>query len=286
MCKDGIYQKYIFRGRELLEVEINSYDINVKIDTNKPVMFIIHGWMDNFMSRWVQDTVDDASNLLDVNVCAVDWANLAHYNYSESVDNTLIVSDQTTKFIKILNQLNVPSKSITLVGHDLGAHICGQIGQNLNGEIGQIYGLEPAGALITTPPGRPLSFRLDKTDAEYVQFLLTAKGSASVSVGEGHENFYVNGGAAPQPNCGSITNNTGDAESVIVLLCSHFHAYNIFRLSMNSLLVYPARLCLSWADYIAGRCFLNRMTRAGIYSTKQGGDFYLKTSALAPFIMF
>ncbi|KAL1379329.1 hypothetical protein pipiens_003814 [Culex pipiens pipiens] len=272
--------------RELRLVQTDSYDIKVKLDTNKPVMFIIHGWMDNYTSHWVHDTVNDALSFLDVNVCAVDWANLAHYEYSATVDHTPVVSDQATKFIKIMIELGMKPNSITLVGHGMGAQICGQIGHNCNGEVGQIYGLDPAGPLFTTPSGGSLAFRLDKSDAKYVQFIITAKGTAGVTVGEGDENFYVNGGSSPQPNCGSITINTGDAEFAKIVLCSHYHAYTLFRLSMNPLLVYPARLCSSWADYNAGRCIFNRMSRTGIYSVKLGGDYYLRTTALAPFILF
>lgn len=272
------------KHRDLQLTQADNYDIKVKIDTTKPVMFIIHGWVESFMSQWVRDMVRDTLTYLDVNVVVVDW--VAYYEYSVSVSQTTYVSDQTTKFIQILFELYVLPKSVTLVGHGLGAHICGQVGHKCNGRVGQIFGLNPSGPLFTTPSGGSLSFRLDKSDAEYVQFIITAKGTMGVSEGEGHENYYVNGGAAPQPNCGSLSSSTGDIEFAEAVICSHIHACTLFRLSMNPLLVYPARLCPSWEDFNSGLCLLNRITRLGIHTIKQGGDFQLKTTATLPFIMF
>lgn len=266
------------KSPQLLQTTLDSTDIKAKVNIDGAVMFIIHGWTDNYSNHWVKDTVRDALTFFDVTVCAVDWGNLAHYEYSASVNHTTIVSEYTTKFIQVLIDLNVAPVSINLVGHGLGAQISGQIGYKFNGKLGQIYGLDPAGSLFVDGP---LSLRLDKTDAEYVQVILTGRGKTSVTVGEGHENFYPNGGTAPQPNCAVTI--TSDSELAELLICSNLHAYTLFRLSMNPLILFPARLCRNWEDYLEGRCFLNRVTRMGIHSIRLGGDFYLRTSSKPPY---
>lgn len=270
------------RKRPELQLTLpDRYDLQVKLDINKSIMFVVHGWTESSTNQYIQDAVHDALALLDINVCTIDWTILARYEYEASVNHTWIVSDQAVKFIKIAFELGVTPQSIILVGHGLGAHICGQIGYKFNGTIGQIYGLDPA-----RTNNNSQSSNLDKTDAEYVQVIMSSNGTMSSTV-DGHEVFYLNAGSAPQPNCGSLTIDS-DIVYAQVLLCSHYHAYNIFRLSMNSVLVYPARSCGSWADYMAGKCFslFNRVTRIGIYSTKQGGVFYLKTTSRPPYNLF
>ncbi|KAL1379392.1 hypothetical protein pipiens_003797 [Culex pipiens pipiens] len=269
------------KSPELRQTFLDDPDLKAKIDASKPIMFITHGWTDNVTKHWVQDMARDALTFFDTNVCGVGWANLAHLNYLESVKQTLVVSGYMTKFIQTLLDLGIPPLSVTLVGHSLGAQISGQVGFNFNGKLGQIFGLDPAGPSYTRPPGGPLSFRLDKSDAVYVQMIVTAKNVSGVSVAEAHENFFPDGGSPPSPNCAVPI--SSDAEFADVLLCSHLHAYTLFRLSMNPQNVYSAKLCPSWTDYMAGKCLFNRKTRMGIYSTRLGGDFYLRTSAKSPY---
>lgn len=98
-------------------------------------------------------------------------------------------------------------KQVTLVGYSLGAHVAGFSGSLLGGKIEQIIGLDPAGPLFTLPAITSTKYRLDETDALYVQVLHTSDETLGVGIKCGHADFYPNGGVAPQRNCLSGTHN-------------------------------------------------------------------------------
>ena len=94
--------------------------------------------------------------------------------------------------------------NIHLIGHSLGAHICGYVGDRVKG-LGRISGLDPAGPYFEhTDP----TVRLDTTDAEYVDVYHTNSGPFGTGFGLlpaiGHVDYYVNGGYS-QP--GKLINN-------------------------------------------------------------------------------
>lgn len=249
-----------------------------KIDATKPVMFVTHGWLSNAQAAWVQVTGQDAITFLDTNVCLVDWGQLAQYPYVVAVYKTLIVSDYMTQFIRFLEGSGISLSGVTLTGHSLGAQISGQVGNNFGGKISKIFGLDPAGPLFT---GAPSSFRLEKTDAEYVQMILTSRGTAGVFYGEGHDNFLPNGGFVPQPNC--VTNESNDTDIAYQISCSHSQAHELFQLSLNPDIVYLGQQCSSYSLYLDGRCASNPKSKLGVYSDRLGGNFYLRTSPDPPY---
>lgn len=262
---------------ELKETTVDDPEISSKLDFTKPVAFITHGWTDNAKKLWIQTTAQKMIRYLDRNVCVVQWRQLAAYKYEQAAkENTLQVSDYLTKFIQYLVQKGVELKDIILVGHSLGAHIMGQTGRNFNGEIGQIYGLDPARAFFTAPVDRGLEVRLDSTDAKYVQMIITTRGMSGVPFGEGHDNFYPNGGTNPQPHC--IFPLVSDAEFANQLICSHIHSTTLFRLSLSPWTLYLGHECDSYAKFVLGLCKDSKPNKMGVYSNQAGGDFYLTTS--------
>ncbi|MPC47440.1 Pancreatic triacylglycerol lipase [Portunus trituberculatus] len=78
---------------------------------------------------------------------------------------------------------------VQIVGHSLGAHVAGVIGQNLkNFRLPFITGMDPAGPDFYNMPE---SSRLDKTDADFVQIIHTNGGGvAEVSGPTGRVNEY------------------------------------------------------------------------------------------------
>ncbi|KAL9699181.1 hypothetical protein quinque_002622 [Culex quinquefasciatus] len=265
-------------SRDLQPTIPNDSDVSSKIDTSLPVMFVTHGWLSSAQVAWVQATGQDLLTFFDTNVCLVNWEQLAAYPYVIAVSKTLIVSGYMTEFIRFLEASGIPLSEVTLVGHSLGAQISGQVGYNFRGQIGQIFGLDPAGPLFT---GAPSSFRLEKTDAEYVQMILTSRGTAGVFFGEGHDNFLPNGGFVPQPNC--VTRESGDTDIAYQITCSHSQAHVLFRLSLNPDIVYLGQQCSSYSLYLDGRCSSNPVSKLGVYSDRLGGNFYLKTSPDPPY---
>ncbi|XP_062548932.1 lipase member I-like [Armigeres subalbatus] len=268
---------------EMNQTYLDDPDVRKKIDFTKPIMLVTHGWLDDHTKNWIQNTARDALTNMDTNVCIVGWGNLARYNYFQSArKHTLLVSGYMTQFINFLNKEGMEFDKVTLAGHSLGAQICGQVGYNLNGKLGAIYGIDPAGPLFTLPLDHGMQYRLDSSDAKYVQMIITSRGTLGVGKGDGHENFYPNGGDAPQPNC--VLPLTSDAEMADQIICSHLHATSLFRLSLDPAMSYKGRKCFNWISYFLKSCGLNPANVIGVHSEKIGGDFYLRTSNDSPYV--
>jgi len=77
----------------------------------------------------------------DANVFVVDWAGGAKkIVYYKAVANTRVVAALIVQFIQALEaHARTKPADITLIGHSLGAHISGYVGENIHG-IGRITG--------------------------------------------------------------------------------------------------------------------------------------------------
>ncbi|XP_058457698.1 pancreatic triacylglycerol lipase-like [Malaya genurostris] len=265
----------------LTQTAISDGSLRSKIDTSKPIVFITHGWLDNRNRNWIKAMQADYLKFVDTNICVVDWGNLAIYGYALAANHTVRVGAYLANFIKYLNGEGIPLSKISLVGHSMGAHISGNAGMNLGGKVGAIYGLDPASPLFKMPFDIGTSKRLDSSDAQYVQMIITSRCTWGVCVGDGHENFYPTGGLVPQPNCAIPL--LSNAESGEPVSCSHAHSYTLFRMALNRNNVFNGKKCFGYAAYLAGLCIFNKSSKMGIYSSRIGGDFYLLTSAFEPY---
>lgn len=75
----------------------------------------------------------------DRTVCLVDWRNFAAMTYYQ---NVAVKYTKTVGFYlaELIESQNFNPEDVILVGHSLGAHICGFCGNKLNGAINTIYG--------------------------------------------------------------------------------------------------------------------------------------------------
>lgn len=83
-----------------------------------------------------------------VNFFIVDWAKLAaNRYYYTSAKYTKVVGYQLAKFIAFVKEkFSTNMDSVHLIGHSLGAHVCGFAGKRLQKSgitIGKITGLDP-----------------------------------------------------------------------------------------------------------------------------------------------
>lgn len=184
-----------------MQVVINDPNVHYKLDVSKPIMFLTHGWTDNVNKTWVKETVGDYIEHIGGNVCAVDWSRLALVEYNLAAKSTPKVGKYLAKFIKFLLKQGLTMDQVTLVGHSMGAHISGIAGHALDGTVPMIVGLDPAGPAFTKPYLLSEKKRLDKSDAMFVQAIHTDKNIIGSSTNLGHQDFYTNNGASPQPGC-------------------------------------------------------------------------------------
>lgn len=137
-------------------------------------------------------------------MCVVDWGNLSQNDYKSASMSIFDVGLTVAGIIIALEEMrpkHFNRRNITLAGYSLGAHAAGYAGAVLDGKVEQIIGLDPAGPLFTLPAAVAPKYRLDQTDAQFVQVLHTSGGTLGTSLKCGHADFYPNGGRAPQRNC-------------------------------------------------------------------------------------
>jgi len=167
----SIKNKYQF---ELHKLAIS--DFNPKL----PTVILVPGYLSNEFEPWMEEAKNLWLELDDVNVITVNWDYHNRYTYSTAVADCPLVARQVTIFLYYLAELNdirVTDETflanVHIIGHSLGAHIAGFVGQDLNGRLGRITGLDPAGPSFDN---MSRDLRLDPTDAELVVAIHTNSG--------------------------------------------------------------------------------------------------------------
>ncbi|XP_052067289.1 lipase member H-like [Mytilus californianus] len=101
----------------------------------------------------------------DVNVIVVVWTEGENDYYY-----TRVVGAVTANMIKLLQMSSgLTLNNVHLVGHSLGAHVAGYVGEIIKG-VGRITGLDPAGPAFYIANGK---VRLDSSDATFVDVIHT-----------------------------------------------------------------------------------------------------------------
>ena len=119
----------------------------------------------------------------------------------------------TASFILFLisEEVGVPWSSFHVIGASLGGQAAGHVGYFTNGHLPRITGLDPSGPLFHAVAPQ---FRLDPTDAQFVDVIHSAGKWVGNDDLMGHVDFFPNLGKAPQPSC--------EENESLDLSCSHF----------------------------------------------------------------
>ncbi|XP_078477936.1 lipase member H, partial [Lampetra planeri] len=214
---------------------------------SRPTTFIIHGFRPTGSPpMWVHRLTELLLAKKDLNVIVVDWNHgAANLNYFKAVENTHKAADNLTAFVERMQEHGASPSSIHMIGISLGAHISGFVGANMNGTIGRITALDPAGPQFT---GTPPEERLDATDAQFVDVLHTDIDALGYREPLGHIDFYANGGT-DQPGCPKTIFSGGayfkcDHQRSVLLLCE----------SLDRVCSSKAFPCNSYKDFLDGNC--------------------------------
>nr|CAI5837821.1 unnamed protein product [Callosobruchus analis] len=264
-------------------VRINKDDLQkVSPYKNSKFAFLIHGWTGDREATWYTEIKD---NLLKKGyaVIEVDWKEPANEFYYISSINTYDVAKIITDLILELHQRQgVPLKNILPIGHSLGGHIVGFIGQKVYEYTGQklprIVALDPAGPLFDV---RPADKRLNNTSADVVHVIHTDGGTFGYKDVIGTIDFFVNGGSS-QPGCKRV--DLADLKTITEpLSCDHRRAPFLFAEALAYPHEYIAQKCDSWDDFKEDKCQNGEKVAMGDLNTKSRGKFYLKTGKDRPF---
>ncbi|ENN71350.1 hypothetical protein YQE_11965, partial [Dendroctonus ponderosae] len=191
------------------------YD-SLRVQEGIPIKVVVHGYggLDiDTSSRNVSKAYQDVG----YNVIIVDWKPLAEIPcYTTAYLNTWYVAQCISILMVSLLPLGVSPEIMHVVGFSLGAHVSGLAGNNLQKVLGSsfyritdqtmfrkcfssihVLGLDPALPFFATLNN---DWKLDKTDAAFVDVIHTSAGTFGKLEATGHVDFYVNGGSL-QPAC-------------------------------------------------------------------------------------
>ncbi|XP_011688582.1 PREDICTED: pancreatic triacylglycerol lipase-like [Wasmannia auropunctata] len=246
---------------------------------SRPTKFIVHGFSDTGNEGWIRDLIDAYLLYQDVNVIVVGWGILASDAYPVAAKNTRLVGEYLGQFLDFLSRdSNLEYKDVHISGHSLGSYVAGFAGAYHDGRVGRITGLDPASPLFETISGIvDPEYRLDPTDAQFVDVIHTSGPAFGFLAPLGHADFYPNDGKIPQPGCSYVPT---------ITYCSHSRAHQLMTESIGSTVGFKARMCDSWEKYKGRLCDYNPVVLMGEYaSTSLRGKFYLTTNNAPPFAL-
>ncbi|XP_072758077.1 pancreatic triacylglycerol lipase [Anoplolepis gracilipes] len=276
-------------------------------------VIIVHGFLAHGKEEWISNMEKALLQWDDVNVVVIDWSAGGNtWNYYKAAVNTKIVGYQISKFIEHVTNATISNEgsdtrnwgSLYLIGHSLGAHICGMAAKELKQRqnrwtVHRITGLDPAQPCFRNADP---SVYLHKNDAPLVDVIHT-NGKLLLKLGLGlpeaigHMDFYPNGGRT-QPGCAKTESSYYDYLPIPITaiqraICSHGRSYLYLT---ESLVSAATRNCSFWAHnwnltymhltrIIAEPCDTNICTEMGIRAEMYDhrGTFFVATASTPPF---
>ncbi|XP_050503652.1 lipoprotein lipase-like [Diabrotica virgifera virgifera] len=258
-------------------VEIHNNNVEKLATTSftpkRETIFVVHGWLGSYESDVNSLVRENMLKNHDVNIFVVDWSPIASDQYIFAQSQVRRVGEYVADFVRsLINEYSLQLDKLTFVGHSLGAHVCGNAGAALNGQVDTIVGLDPAGPLFIASYK---DNRIDKDDAINVQVIHT-NGGTYPQRGYydpcGDSDFYANGGQS-QPGCRG-----NSSES-----CSHARAYEIYAESLTSK-DFVGQRCNSYSNYEKGKCDGPKASMGMFQIDKNAsGSYYLKTNSQSPY---
>ncbi|XP_026495427.2 pancreatic lipase-related protein 2-like [Vanessa tameamea] len=243
--KQGDFNRYFIytSTNPRVPIEINANNITAEsvsalLPTSNTTI-IVHGHRGSG-STSLNPTVKDAFlRSENINVIVVDWSTFASQTYSVAAGAVPSVGAGLANVITALVNSSVTAlETLHLVGFDLGAHVVGFAGRNLDGKVARITGLSPAAQNWGSN-----SQRINKNDALYVEIIHTdAVGILGHGIGDavGDVDFFVNGGTG-QPGC--FLNN----------YCSHNRAWEVFAATLTNNHLFGNQ-CGNWLQVTLNTC--------------------------------
>ncbi|KAK7792677.1 hypothetical protein R5R35_012521 [Gryllus longicercus] len=253
-------------------------------DTNLTTHIIVHGYVGHVNFSATANIYKAFLRRGGSNVLAVDWGRLATAPcYPAAVFNTLQAGRCTGEFLVALAR-RVPQLSLArvhAVGFSLGAHVAAfasnAVHEATGARLGRITGLDPALPLFAT---LKKTWKLDASDADFVDVLHTNVGVFGKIEAVGHADFYFNGGTV-QPACSDHQN---------VPLCSHLLANIYFAESIESDIGFWGTHCPSYYQYVVGWCSVldsgsERVIVGEHCNSSTRGVYFVETGSTPPYAL-
>ncbi|CAK1542178.1 unnamed protein product [Leptosia nina] len=257
------------RNSQTLRINDANSIRNSNFNAQHPTVVSVHGWLSNENTRNNPTIRDAFLNQGEYNVIIMDWRRLAMRDYVTAANGVPAIGRALGQFLNFLHQTTgAPFNTMHLVGFSLGAHVVGNAGRELRGQVARITGLDPAGPLWNVNRNR-----LSSSDGIYVEAIHTDGGYTIDGLGIGSPiadvDFFPNGGRS-QPGC--LTN-----------LCNHNRAWELFAATVarNHL---EGRQCSSMSQVNLNTCRGGRLNMGNAILNKRGSGIYrLTTGSRHPF---
>ncbi|XP_055589568.1 pancreatic lipase-related protein 2-like [Uranotaenia lowii] len=283
-CTTDTIEFYLFTSDNPKEAPILLDNIDPQvpdhINLNYSNKLIVHGYGGNIDFNATKMIRNAYLKQPKTNVLVVDWGKLAKLPcYPTAAFNTKQAGECTATFLIGLkaNHPEFSCRDLHAIGFSLGAHVLSFTSNALEKSIGikfrRITGLDPALPFFATARQQ---WKLDLTDADFVDVIHTNAGVYGKIETCGHVDFYMNGGQA-QPMCDNASSEywrEGEAIKIKIStrsgvmnnhhgpvnhrkdqpLCNHMMAAVFFAESINSKTGFWATKCTSYFSYFFGFC--------------------------------
>lgn len=126
-----------------IELDITDPDEFASTDysSTKTSVFVIHGWKNNYTTYMSQTIKNAYLTAADVNIFVVDWSSVAILDYISARSSVSALGEVLGEMISTMVDNQLLSLALTkIVGHSLGAHIAGNTGSELGGNVLYIAG--------------------------------------------------------------------------------------------------------------------------------------------------
>jgi len=247
-------------------------------DGSKKTKVFVHGYTGNGKQGWIINGKDLHLGKEDCNVISVDWNKLAGPApwYGVAVNNAKNVGARTGDLLLfMMENFGLSASDVHVIGWSLGGQLVAFIGQQTNGQLARITGLDPAGFLWHTAPPEG---KLSPGDAQFVDVIHSAGLWIGTDEKVGDVDFYPNGGEAHQPGC--------EDEDAFGIDCSHARAPDFYIESITSDIGFLAWQCDNFQDFMAGFCYGRETNYMGEpANSAKPGIYFLQTNAQKPFAM-
>ncbi|XP_031628399.1 vitellogenin-1-like [Contarinia nasturtii] len=270
---------FILRTKDAhISIPINNPNAlwnHTEFNSSNPLTIFVTGWKTNLKHdvSTAQDTMSAAYLCRgNVNFVTLDTAAYIDTLYSWSAFNTETIGECLSNALQSLIT-RYPLEKIHLIGHSLGAQICGAAGRhfttNTKRWIPRITGLDPANPCFNN--GEALS-GLFRGDAQYVDVIHTNPGCLGKREAVGDADFYCNGMSPLQPGSFDVSS-------------SHSRAWQYYAES-----VYPgqesnflAKECTSMQAFETNCCHGPWISMGYATPTHVKGKYFLKTHSKSPY---
>ncbi|XP_063829802.1 pancreatic triacylglycerol lipase-like [Ostrinia nubilalis] len=263
----NLYLLYTCNNNKTAQILVMNNASSIKksnYNPSVPSVVIVHGYITNRNSMINMVLRDAFLGRSDVNVIVLDWSRYTYSLYTTAVRAIPFLGRGLAYFLRFLISTTGGSlNNVHLVGFSLGAHLVGNAGRELYGEIARITALDPAGPLWTKN-----AQRINRYDAVYVEAIHTCGGSTGLGLGLpiAQADFFPNGGVS-QPGCHDP-------------VCDHTRAWQLFAATVTYDHL-TANRCKCRSQIHTNKCCGTTMKMGNDDLTKHGVGYYRVDTAMS-----